>query len=362
MQTKDKSLPLSHLAHDLNNILTRILNGVELLKKKVANYDEVSAILNSIENGTYMAAEIIEDVISESINKTPRKKRINFNVLITDLTNTLGIQLKEKINFVLKLEPQLYLVEGRYSDFYRILLNLIVNAVEAIKAKGTITISTANLDTPKIEVEEPKLFDNQSYIQIKIADTGVGIDSSVIPHIFDENFTTKNKIKNRGIGLSIVSKIVNNYNGSIKVKSEKGKGTEFTIVLPSLMIRKKSVDSKKTILIAEDEIILRELLTELLESYNYKVITASNGNEVLLHLGSKILPDLLIIDQKMPDIDGLSCIKKIKELNYDLPIIFASGSQSEELKHEELIQLVNRVINKPYNFDEMLSIIRELIG
>lgn len=362
MQTKDKSLPISHLAHDLNNILTRILNGVELLKKKVSNYDEVSAILSSIENGTYMAAEIIEDVISESINKTPRKKRINLNNLITDLTNTIGIQLKDKINFILMLEPQLHLVEGKYSDFYRVLLNLIVNAAEAIKEKGTITITTSNLDSQKANMEELRLFENQSYIQIKIADTGVGIDSSIIPYIFDESFTTKNKIKNRGIGLSIVNKIINDYNGSIKVKSEISKGTEFIITLPSLKIRKGVINNyKKTILIAEDEDVLRELLSELLESYDYKVTAVSNGTEVLKNLNTKVLPDLLIIDQKMPDIDGLSCIKKIKELNYDLPIILASGSQSEELNQAEISRLVNRIINKPYNFEEMLSVIRELI-
>ncbi len=363
MHTEDKSLPLKHLTHDINNILTRILNSVELLKKKVNNYDEVSSILNSIENSTYMVSEIIEDVISETINKTPRKKRININLLINDLANTIGIQLKEKINFVLKLEPELNFVEGKYSDFYRVMLNLIVNASEAIQDKGTITISTSNIESTSTDIEELKLFENQSFIQIKVADTGIGIDSSALPYIFDENFSTKRKLKNRGIGLTIVDKIIKSYSGSIKVKSEAGKGTEFTIVLPAVKSReKKNHNGKKTILIAEDEIILRELLSELLESYGYNVITASDGKDVISKINSKLIPDILIVDQKMPDLDGITCIKKVKEIYEDLPVILATGSQSDFFEDTNLMNIVNRIINKPYNIEEMVSIIRELIG
>lgn len=361
MLNNDKNQPLSHLAHDLNNIFTRILNAIELLKKKVANYDEVNSIISSIENGAYMASEIIEEVILESINKSPRKKRINFNSLINDLVNTLSIQLKDKVNFHLQLEPNLHLVEGKYSDFYRVMLNLIVNSTEAIKEKGTITITTMNLEPKKCNNDEPKLFENQSYIQIKVADTGIGIDSSVLPFIFDENFTTKSKIKNRGVGLSIVNKIINSYNGSVKVKSEIGEGTEFTILIPSLELKKnKNFTNKKTILIAEDEDILRDLLSELLESYNFNIITAKNGNEVLEKIN--VNPDLLIIDQKMPDMDGFSCIVKVREKNKDLPIILATGSHSQLLDSEKLSYLVTKIINKPYNFEEMLSVIKETIG
>ncbi|MCX7797044.1 MAG: response regulator [Melioribacter sp.] len=359
MLNSDKNQPLSHLFHDLNNIFTRILNAVELLKKKVINYEEVNPIINSIENGTYLASEIIEELIAESINKLPKKKRINLNTLINDLVNTLNIQVKDKINFELNLEPNLYLVEGKYSDFYRVMLNLIVNSTEAIKEKGNITITTSNIDSKSDN--ELKLFENQSYVQIKISDTGIGIDSSILPYIFDENFTTKNNIKNRGIGLSIVNKIINSYNGIIKVKSDAGKGTEFTILIPSIETKKnKSYFTKKTILVAEDESILRELLSELLESYGFNVISAVNGNEVLEKMSFE--PDLLIIDQKMPDMDGISCILKVRQSNKTLPIILATGTYNQLLDNEEFRYLVTKVINKPYNFEEILSIIREILS
>lgn len=362
MQTENKSLLISHLAHDINNILTRILNSVELLKKKISNYNEVSALLNNIENGTHLISEIIEDTVWESKNKTQRKKRINLNTLISDLANSFMVQLKNRIHFILKLDQNLYQVEGKYTDFYRVLLNLITNAIESIKETGTITISTTNLESKFVNDEELKLFNTQSFIQIKISDTGAGIESSVIPYIFDENFSTKSKTKNRGFGLTIVNNIIKNYNGSIKFKSEINKGTEFCITLPAIKTKKiKNNKEKKTILIAEDEIILQELLTELLESYNYNVITASNGNDVITQLNSGIIPDILIVDQNMPDMDGIICIKKVKELYEDLPIILATGSQSNFMDNPELNQIINRIITKPYNIDELVSIIKELL-
>jgi CheY-like chemotaxis protein/two-component sensor histidine kinase len=360
MQQKEDSAPVSHIAHDLNNILTRILNSVELLKKKVSNPEDVIPLISSIENGTYMAAEIIEDLLSENSNKFYKKKRINMNTLLTDLINTISIHLKDKITFDLKLESKLSFVEGRYSDLYRIFMNLIINASEAIKEKGIISIWSSN---PKPVSGDPKLFEAGSFIQIKISDNGEGIDPSVMPFIFNNNFSTKSKKKNSGIGLSIVKRIVDEYGGVIKVASEKNKGTEFTLKFPAVPNLKEEVELKtKSILIAEDEDILRELLAELLVSYEFKVITASNGDEVIKELNNGNSPDLMIIDQKMPDMDGLTCIKKIREMKLNTPIILATGSQSDYSNGEKNKNQVNRVISKPYNFEEMLNVIRELIN
>jgi len=324
MQHKEDTAPVNHIAHDLNNILTRILNSVELLKKKVSNPEDVIPLISSIENGTYMAAEIIEDLLSE--NKSSKKKRINLNTLLTDLINTISIHLKGKITFNLKLESKLSFVEGRYSDYYRIFMNLIINASEAIREKGIISIGSSN---PKPVSGDPKLFEGGSFVQIKIADNGEGIDPSVMPFIFDNNFSTKSKKKNSGIGLSIVKKIVDDYGGVIKVASEKNKGTEFTLKFPAVPNVKEDVQLKtKSILIAEDEDILRELLAELLVSYEFNVITAANGDEVIKELNNGYSPDLLIIDQKMPDMDGLTCIKKIREMKLDAPIILEIGRAS----------------------------------
>ena len=362
MESKEQNPVVNHLAHDLNNILTRILNSVELLKKKIPKSDSIDPLLASIENGTYLASEIIEDVVAESSQKILRKRRVNINTLINDLVATLSVLLNHRIIFEVKLDPDLPFVEGRYTDYYRVIMNLIINASEAIKDNGSISISTKHLNIKSNEKSEPALFETGNIVMIKIADTGSGIDKSVMPYIFDEQFSTKSKRKNSGIGLTIVKKIVEANNGFIKVASEKNKGTEFSIRFPAVVLGKnKSTNSNKVILIAEDEEIQRQLLQELLESYNYKVITAANGHEVL----EKLLissPDLLIIDRQMPMMDGATCIRRIKELNYDTPIILASGSDTNKIDTEYLDKLVNKTINKPYNFEEMLGIIRLLVS
>ncbi|MEW6701300.1 MAG: ATP-binding protein [Bacteroidota bacterium] len=382
---------IKHLAHDLNNIFTRILYSIDLLKRKIGGFDDVLTLLNSIESGTYLASEMIEDAIGSETLWTARR-RININSIVTDVVSSFTplekdgdihrsgktlrkesfgpgeipngeaaiksfeqsyltdffLRQKGKINFQTNLASNLKPVNGKYSDFYRVFLNLITNSIEAIDGKGNIFISTANL-----EAEEK--------IEIKIKDSGSGIEKTNLNHVFDEDFSTKDKNKTSGIGLSIVKKIIVEYNGIIKVSSEVGRGSEFTITLPAAAVSKTEVNAKgKTILIAEDEDILRELLAALFQSYDYTVLSSSDGKEVLDLLKVRI-PDLLIIDRKMPAMDGITCIREIRNTHSNIPIILASGSPAETNETIEQIT-INKKINKPYNFEELLTLVRELIG
>lgn len=354
---------INHTVHDLNNIFTRILNSVELIKKRVADDNELKPLLNSIENGTYLASEIMEDVIAEtSGQKKRRRRKVDINNLINDLVSSVSVHLADRINVSVKLDDEMQFVEGRYSDYYRVIMNLIINASEAIKEKGSIFISSHIAGGKKNDVPENiNLFELAKFVEIKIKDDGAGIDKSVMPFIFDDSFTTKSKKKNSGYGLAIVKKIIDANNGSIKVNSEMNKGTEFILRFPAVDIKSfDSSDRKKTILIAEDEDIQRLLLTELLESYNYKVHAVANGEKLIGKLAGGDY-DLLIIDRQMPDMDGIECVKKIKAMGMDVPIILASGSQNQNWDLTGIENSVNRFINKPYNFGEMLEIIRELI-
>lgn len=338
---------VKHLAHDLNNIFTRILNSIDLLKRKVTNIDSILPILNNIESGTYLASEMIDDTFGNTSNKITQRK-INLNSIITDLVRSYTLQQKDKIDFQLSLEKNLNLVNGKYSDFYRVILNLVTNSIEAIDGKGFIRIKTCN-------------FENEDKIQIIINDNGSGIEEQSLSQVFDEDYSTKNKNKISGVGLSIVKEIVEDHDGTISVSSEIGKGSEFIITLNSApILNDKPAQSGKTILLAEDEDLLRELLTELLQSYDYSILTASNGIEVLEILKVRT-PDLLIIDKKMPEMDGLTCLHEIKKAGYILPIVLASGSPS---KFDETLpnNFISKTINKPYNFEELHSLVKELIG
>ena len=335
-----------HLAHDLNNIFTRILNSIDLLKRKVSSSSDILPILNSIEAGTYLASEMIGDNFGDK-SKNNNLRRINLNSVTSDIVRSFLIQQKGKIDFKLALEPDLKLVLGKYSDYYRVILNLLTNSIESIETTGVISFTTLNID-------------DGTRVELRIKDSGKGIDKETLPFIFHEDFSTKNKKTVSGIGLSIVKKIIESYGGTITVVSEPEKGTEFILTLEAAhAATQHSNDSGKTILIAEDEDILRELLAELLQSYNYTVLTSSNGKEVLETLKAR-MPDLLIIDRRMPEMDGIECLQEIAAANYNLPVILASGSPVDNVKIE--IENVNKVINKPYNFEELLSLVRELIG
>lgn len=343
MQKEEKELSIKHLAHDLNNIFTRILASIELLKLKKQDDETNSNLLNNIEAGTYLASEIINSSIGKSSTQT---RRINLNNIIKDIVNSFQGSASGKIKFTLILQPKMKLVNAKYVDLYRIIMNLITNSVESIKEEGNVIVTT-------------KLLNNDEFIQIEIADNGNGINESLYDLIFTDGYSTKSAKDHSGHGLSIVKNLVELYNGTIAVNSSKQNGTQFILRFPVLSDLKGKDGSQKTILIAEDENTLRYLLTELLLSQNFKVLETSNGKEALKLFQSNIC-DLLIIDKKMPELDGLECIKRIRNLNSTIPIILASGSQSSD--YDKMAELnISFTLNKPYNFEELISAIEELI-
>ncbi|MCL6098367.1 MAG: response regulator [Bacteroidetes bacterium] len=343
--SEDFSKSSKHFAHDLNNILTRILNTVELIKRKTGNSAEVTSLLSSIESSAYIASELVEDALGTAARNNSLSRRINLNSIVNDVVRTFLHQWKEQISFQLDIFPQLNVVYGKYTDYYRIFLNLITNSVEAIDGTGEIAISTKNIGDS---------------IQIIINDTGKGIPREIIPHIFEDNFSTKTNNDLRGVGLAIVKKIIDNYHGTLSVSSEIGKGTSISIVLPALIRRDiAAMPEKKAILIAEDEDILLELLSELLQSSNYDVLTARNGSEALDKIKSESI-DMLLIDQKMPGMNGTDCINEIRKSNALLPIILVTGSQFVN-GSSNTISGINKIVKKPYNFEELLAVINEFL-
>lgn len=346
MQPEKEDLSLKHLAHDLNNIFTRILTSIELLKRKSQTSENYSVLLNNIESGTYLASEIIENAIGNSASPV-KTRRVNVNSIIQDVVRSFMLQHGNRIKFSLILEPKLKLINAKYTDIYRIIMNLTANAVEAINGEGKIEITS-------------KFLAGNDCLLIEISDSGCGIEPDVIEHIFTDQFSTKPIENNSGVGLSIVKQLVESFGGSITVKSNKQIGTTFTLSFPVATIAKqKEPEIKKTILIAEDENLLRGLLSELLQTYNYNVLAASDGKEVLELLESNMC-DLIIIDRKMPIMDGIECITEIRKKQISIPIILASGSQTENLEILSFLK-IDHTLNKPYNFEEMLSVVEELI-
>lgn len=333
---------IKHAVHDLNSIFTKILNSIELIKKKSDKSNDDLLLLNSIETNIYLASEILEDLI-------PTKKPINsfhlvnINSLIKEVVKSFPINKKKEIKIDLNLSTGLKQINGKYSDFFRMIMNLITNSYEAIEKKGTILIKTMN---------------DKDGIYITVKDDGIGIDEKDLEFIFDDKFSTKEKNTISGVGLSIVKKIVDKYDGNILVESKLNQGTTFKIFLKSINDIVNTKPSNKKILIAEDENILRELMTELFISYNFEVVAVQDGKELIDTVDNSF--DAIIVDKNIPIIDGIDCIKSIRERGIYTPIILASGSQIDDT--DENISLVQKIILKPFNFEEMLKSVNELIN
>ncbi len=351
---------IKEVAHDLNNNLNTVINSIDILKEKLESNSEVEYLLSSITNHSNMAIEHVNILLNNDTDKNIYKNKINANKLLNDLYQSYKITLPGNIKLSLSLTGSHYEVYGNYNEIYSALLNILYNAKESIKNEGNIIIKAS-----KILFEDDKNINglkNGNYLQISIKDTGSGIDGKNLEKIFSKEFSTKNKTYTSGIGLFNVKKIITKHNGAIEVRSKLNEGTEFTIYLPlaDQISFTEDFAKSKTILIAEDEEALLKLLSDLFLSYKFNVIPVTDGKAVLSELEKGTEIDLLIIDRKMPKINGIDCILEIKKLGFDFPIILATGSVNEDVEEIDKTK-VAALIRKPYNFESILALAEKLI-
>ena len=337
---------LKSVSHDLNNLFHNILSGIELLKDKFQQSDQIFGIIKNIEQNTLLASDILNQNTNPNSSHLTEKSVINLKQIILETVEIVGRDNKNLI--LLEGLNKDHYIWGNFTDIKRILINLIKNAREAVRTNSAVSIT----------LDSTLGVNNQELSRITISDNGSGISKDNIGKLFDGEFTTKSKIEGRGLGLSIVKNIIDDHSGFISVKSEVGEGTIFEITFPSYKKAdaEKNIENKKVI-IAEDDEFQREVLKDLLKSLKLKVFTASNGIEAL-ELYASTKPDLLFIDDNMPGMTGLECTEKIKELENTSPIVLLTGSNYH---NEKLNGNISKVLKKPYNFEILESTIKELL-
>ena len=344
-------------AHDMNNILTNILNSIDLLKNMDDESISTSKLLGIIENSSNRAADIISSVLSKGSENKSYRNKINLNSLLDEISSSFHLFLPDRIKFNTNIQYGLPQVIGNYTELYRSIYNLLINAKEAIKNEGTISLSATQLFPVEDDSQSA-----QKVISIKISDSGIGISKENIDRIFNDSFSTKITDKVSGIGLNNVKNIIESHKGKIKVNSSQGNGTLFEIQLPVIENKKGTIVNEfKRILIAEDEDTLRELLKDLFESHEFSVTAVCDGLEVVETVKKDPYYDILIIDKKMPNMDGLDSIAEIQKLNVNIPVILATGSTSEDLKELEKEYKITHAIKKPYKFDELLGLVYKIV-
>jgi signal transduction histidine kinase/CheY-like chemotaxis protein len=353
----------SGMAHDFSNLLSSIFGSLNLLKRKVQQNDDIFRLLDNIENCSVRAKDLTQGLLSFGKPTPKRKELIKPNQLLSEISKVVNQTFPRSIIFETEIDNDLHDMLGNGTEVYQVLLNLCVNAKEAITGKGKIKLIAHNISVDEKNRMKYPLLDPGNYAHISVSDSGSGIEEEHLQKIFDPYFSTKDKVTGGGLGLYVTYGIIKAHNGHVEVSSEVGVGTTFDVFFPSFEPTKavKNKDKEKIILLADDEVMLRDLLAELLESNGYNVVKVSSGDEVLKVLTEEIKADLIIIDYNMPGINGLDCIKQIRDLKFDMPVILSSGSLSfaEDLDYKKIG--INSLLAKPYEFDSMLSLIKKLI-
>lgn len=353
----------SGIAHDFSNLLSSIFGSVNLLKKKVSSNNDALRLVENIESCSVRAKDLTSGLLAYGKPKPKQKEILSPNQLANEIAGVVKRTFPASINFPVQLSDDVYQLKGNSMQIYQVLLNLCINARDAVGKYGSISLSTKNVSVLKSNAHQFPFLPIGNFVCFSVKDNGSGISRENLSKIFDPYFTTKESESSSGLGLYISYGIIKAHGGVIQVSSKLNEGTCFDIYLPAYedtsAIEKKI--SEKIILLADDEEMLQDLLAELLESHDFYVIKVPNGKELLQVLTEEIKADLVIIDYNMPEMNGVECIAQIRKLGFTIPIILSSGSKGFAAKKEFNDLMIDAIVNKPYDFDTMLATVKKLL-
>ncbi len=367
------------IAHDFNNLLVGILGNAELALEDLPPESPTREIIQQIELAGKRAAELTRQLLAYSGKARIARQPINLSSLISEIEPLLRVSIPKNIQFVLRLADELPAVEGDPGQLQQVVMNLLTNAAEAVSSPGgVVTLSTGSLRADAELLSRAYLQENRepgSYVFLEVADNGSGMKPETISNIFDPFFTTK--FTGRGLGLAMVLGIVRGHQGNILIDSEPGKGTTFRILFPAVMEQDEQSSAETpvdrgglpqapvggTILLVDDESVVRGVLQRVLEKAGYQVLVAGNGIEALAiyeKRGEEI--DLIILDLTMPELDGIATFDRLREMNAHVPVVLASG-YNESVNTEALSDKgFSAFIQKPFSPETVIGQIRTILA
>ncbi len=356
------------IAHDFNNLLGSILGYASLIKMMITPSDRMFKYVQSIEKAGERAAELAGRLLAFSRRGYREESAVNLNECVGNVVELLRQTVHRGIDITTSLAPSLPVVTGSPAEIEQVIMNLCINAVHAIEllnqeeVHGSIRIDTFAEDGP--EGQE---------VVLRIRDTGCGIPKPDLDKIFDPFFTTKGPGKGTGLGLAMVYGIVNAHGGKISVESEEGEGTTFTVSwMPAgeqdhsqSGVEGEDIQSpgKGTIMVVDDEPLLRDLLEDMLGTLGYRVISIEDGEgalEFYQRHGPRV--DLVILDVMMPGMSGVEVFKKLKEMDPEVKVLLASGYVEKSKVLQAKKDGVQDFIAKPFSVSELNSKLSRLLG
>lgn len=360
----------SGIAHDLNNILTPILAGAQLLPLKVPHLNEqTQQLLKAIESSARRGAELIKQILSFARGVEGKRVCLQINHLILEIEKIIQQTLPKSINIQTDIPSDLFTISGDATQLHQILMNLCVNARDAMPQGGTLQITAENL---LIDEQYARMHLEASvgpYVVVTVSDTGTGIPPDILHRIFDPFFTTKEVGKGTGLGLSAVLGIVKSHGGFVDVHSEVSKGSQFKVFLPASLTKVSQTEDnlellfgqQELILVVDDEAAIRESTKAILETYNYQVLTASDGIEAIaLFAEHQDRIHAVLMDIMMPSMDGLGTIPLLRRFNPNLYVIGMSGLNSTEAVAQVERLGFQSFLSKPFTTRELLQILHKV--
>lgn len=369
------------VAHDFNNLLTIIKGYSEMLLMKLHPDDPLRLDVEEVKRAGDQAAALTHRLLIFSRQEMVQPKALDLNTIIIDMEKMFRRLIGEDIQLITALEPALTPVKADSGQMEQVIMNLVVNARDAMPQGGTLTIETRNVTLDDAEAghpyqPQPPSTQSGQYVQLMVSDTGVGIDEKAMIHIFEPFYTTKERGKGTGLGLSTVYAIVNQSKGNIQVRSTPGQGTTFTIYLPCLDETDEAVSQRaqngllrrtergtETVLLVEDEKGVRELAKRTLRHQGYHILEAEHGDEALQICEAYQGPiHLLLTDVIMPNrMSGRELAEQLKILLPDTKILYMSGYTDDIIVQHGVLDASVNFLQKPFNPSDLLYKVREVL-
>jgi two-component system cell cycle sensor histidine kinase/response regulator CckA len=355
----------SGIAHDLNNVLAPILMTAQLLESQLDDARS-KRLLPILVTNAKRGANLVKQVLSFTRGVEGDRTILQLKHLILEIRQVIKETFPKSIEVECETSRNLWTVSGDATQLHQVLMNLCVNARDAMPNGGTLTISAQNFIVDEHYAKMHIDAKIGSYIVVVVADTGIGITNEVLDRIFEPFFTTKELGKGTGLGLSTVLGIVKSHAGFINVYSEVGKGSKFEVYLPAQETtetpEEKELElphgSGELVLIIDDEPSIREITKTSLEAYNYKAITASDGIEAIaLYAEYRDKISLVLTDMLMPSMDGITTIRTLNKINPNVKIIAISGLATSDKMNAAYDLGIKAFLSKPYTAKQLLETI-----
>ncbi|MCC5658884.1 PAS domain S-box protein [Nostoc sp. XA010] len=358
------------IAHDLNNILTPILAAAQFLQEKFFQDDEERSgqLLALVGTNAKRGTALVKQILSFARGYKGEPTIIQVEYLISEIVQIAKQTFPKSIEFSTVIPEDIWAVTGHTTQLHQVLMNLVVNARDALPNGGNIKISAENKFIDEAYTRMNLDAKVGHYIVITVADNGIGIPPDILDKIFEPFFTTKDVNTGTGLGLSTVLGIIRSHDGFIKVSSSVGRGSKFDLFFPAVQATQafsiEEIDllsgEGELILVVDDEAQIREIATIILEKHNYKILVANNGIEAIaLYAKYKHQINAVLMNIVMPEMDGITAIRTLQKMNKQVQIIVCSGLNSMEV-FAQVADNVQAVLSKPYTTKELLQTLHHL--